>query len=92
VVVLLHRRERQLRSYRMGGGRDDGPRRGAFLGTEGYAWDTQSDMLMALIGAVVAQVVLGKVQCVGWALFCAHAITLRGSSGVLFRLVRHRQY
>jgi putative membrane protein len=34
----------------------------AFLGTQGYAWDTQSDMLMALIGAVVAQVMLGKVQ------------------------------
>lgn len=25
-----------------------------FLGTQGYVWDTQSDMLMALIGAVVA--------------------------------------
>lgn len=34
----------------------------AFLGTQGYAWDTQSDMLMALIGAIVAQVVLGWVQ------------------------------
>lgn len=34
----------------------------AFLGTQGYAWDTQSDMLMALIGATVAQVLLGKVQ------------------------------
>ncbi|OHC81300.1 MAG: hypothetical protein A2100_03580 [Sideroxydans sp. GWF2_59_14] len=34
----------------------------AFLGTQGYAWDTQSDMLMALIGAISAQVVLGKVQ------------------------------
>ncbi|MBU1215657.1 MAG: DUF2238 domain-containing protein [Gammaproteobacteria bacterium] len=34
----------------------------AFLGTQGYAWDTQSDMLMALIGAIVAQVVLGKAQ------------------------------
>jgi len=34
----------------------------AFLGTQGYAWDTQSDMLMALIGAMVAQVLLGKVQ------------------------------
>ncbi len=34
----------------------------AFLGTQGYAWDTQSDMLMALIGAIVAQGVLGKVQ------------------------------
>ncbi len=26
----------------------------AFLGTQGYAWDTQSDMAMALFGAVVA--------------------------------------
>jgi putative membrane protein len=34
----------------------------AFLGTQGYAWDTQSDMLMALIGAVVAQVMLAKMQ------------------------------
>jgi putative membrane protein len=34
----------------------------AFLGTQGYAWDTQSDMLMALIGAIIAQVVLGKFQ------------------------------
>ena len=25
-----------------------------FLGTQGYAWDTQSDMLLALIGAIVA--------------------------------------
>lgn len=30
----------------------------AFLGTQGYIWDTQSDMLMALIGAVVAIVTL----------------------------------
>jgi putative membrane protein len=34
----------------------------AFLGTQGYAWDTQSDMLMALIGAIVAQMLMGKVQ------------------------------
>jgi len=34
----------------------------AFFGTQGYAWDTQSDMLMALIGAISAQVLLGKVQ------------------------------
>ena len=34
----------------------------AFLGTQGYAWDTQSDMLMALIGAISAQVLLGKTQ------------------------------
>jgi putative membrane protein len=34
----------------------------AFLGTQGYAWDTQSDMLMALIGAILAQGLLGRVQ------------------------------
>jgi putative membrane protein len=34
----------------------------AFLGTQGDPWDTQTDMLMALIGAVCAQVVLAKVQ------------------------------
>jgi putative membrane protein len=41
----------------------------AFLGTQGDPWDTQTDMLMALIGAIVAQVLLGKVQdrqLVGW--------------------------
>ncbi|MFP8967550.1 DUF2238 domain-containing protein [Pokkaliibacter sp. CJK22405] len=30
----------------------------AFLGTQGYVWDTQSDMLMALIGAISALVLL----------------------------------
>ena len=34
----------------------------AFLGTQGDPWDTQTDMLMALIGAIVAQALLGKVQ------------------------------
>jgi putative membrane protein len=34
----------------------------AFLGTQGDPWDTQTDMLMALIGAIVAQLLLGKVQ------------------------------
>ena len=34
----------------------------AFLGTQGYAWDTQSDMLLALIGAVVALLMLGKLH------------------------------
>jgi putative membrane protein len=33
-----------------------------FLGTQGYAWDTQSDMLMAFIGAIVAQVTLRRLQ------------------------------
>jgi len=32
----------------------------AFLGTQGYAWDTQSDMGWALFGAVFALLLLGK--------------------------------
>lgn len=32
----------------------------AFLGTQGYEWDTQSDMMYALTGAVVALVLLNK--------------------------------
>jgi len=34
----------------------------AFLGTQGYIWDTQSDMLLALIGAVLALVLLGRAH------------------------------
>ena len=34
----------------------------AFLGTQGYAWDTQSDMALALIGSVLALVFLSKVH------------------------------
>lgn len=34
----------------------------AFLGTQGDPWDTQTDMLMALIGAISAQVLLGRLQ------------------------------
>lgn len=30
----------------------------AFLGSQGYVWDTQSDMFLALIGSVVALIVL----------------------------------
>ncbi len=32
----------------------------AFLGTQGYVWDTQSDMALALLGALTALVLLGK--------------------------------
>ena len=32
----------------------------AFLGTQGYVWDTQSDMMYALIGAVTALLLLSK--------------------------------
>jgi putative membrane protein len=34
----------------------------AFLGTQGDPWDTQSDMLYALIGAVVAMVALARLH------------------------------
>lgn len=34
----------------------------AFLGTQGYVWDTQSDMLFATIGAIVGLVLFYKIQ------------------------------
>lgn len=34
----------------------------AFLGTQGYIWDTQSDMAWALFGAILAVVTLAKVH------------------------------
>lgn len=34
----------------------------AFLGTQGYAWDTQSDMLCAMIGAISSLVLFSKLQ------------------------------
>lgn len=34
----------------------------AFLGTQGDPWDTQSDMGMALVGAIAGQVLLGRWQ------------------------------
>ena len=40
----------------MGGSAD------AFLGMQGYQWDTQSDMAMALLGACVALLTLGRVH------------------------------
>jgi putative membrane protein len=30
----------------------------AFLGTQGYVWDTQSDMALALLGAIVSLILL----------------------------------
>jgi putative membrane protein len=33
-----------------------------FLGTQGYVWDTQTDMAMALVGAVVALLVLSRAH------------------------------
>jgi putative membrane protein len=34
----------------------------AFLGTQGYVWDTQSDMAFALAGAICALLLLGRVH------------------------------
>lgn len=34
----------------------------AFLGTQGYIWDTQSDMALALFGAIVSIVLLSKLH------------------------------
>jgi len=34
----------------------------AFLGTQGYVWDTQSDMWLALIGAIFALMALSKMH------------------------------
>ena len=34
----------------------------AFLGTQGDVWDTQWDMFTALIGAIVAQLLLARVH------------------------------
>jgi putative membrane protein len=34
----------------------------AFLGTQGYEWDTQSDMGYALIGALAALLLLSKLH------------------------------
>ena len=34
----------------------------SFLGTQGYAWDTQSDMLFALLGVIAALLLLSRVH------------------------------
>ena len=34
----------------------------SFLGTQGYVWDTQSDMFLALAGAVIALFTLGRIH------------------------------
>ena len=34
----------------------------AFLGTQGYVWDTQSDMAMCMIGSIMALVLLTKLH------------------------------
>ena len=34
----------------------------AFLGTQGYVWDTQSDMALALIGAILSLILLSRAH------------------------------
>ena len=34
----------------------------AFLGTQGYVWDTQSDMMFALIGGITALILLSRLH------------------------------
>ncbi len=34
----------------------------SFLGTQGYVWDTQSDMAMALLGAILSLAMLGRLH------------------------------
>ena len=34
----------------------------AFLGTQGYVWDTQSDMALALLGAILSLLLLAKIS------------------------------
>jgi len=42
----------------------------SFLGTQGYMWDTQSDMAMALLGALLALVFLARIHDKQLATFC----------------------
>lgn len=34
----------------------------AFLGTQGYVWDTQSDMALALLGSIMALIILSRIH------------------------------
>jgi putative membrane protein len=43
----------------------------AFLGTQGYVWDTQSDMAWALLGAVLSLLLLGRYHDRQLARLCA---------------------
>ena len=45
-----------------------------FLGTQGYEWDTQSDMFLALIGASAALLVLSRLHDRGLALLMGHRV------------------
>jgi putative membrane protein len=34
----------------------------AFLGTQGYQWDTQTDMFMCLTGSILSLIVFSRLQ------------------------------
>jgi putative membrane protein len=34
----------------------------SFLGTQGYVWDTQSDMFLALLGAIFALLMFSRIH------------------------------
>lgn len=44
----------------------------AFLGTQGYIWDTQSDMALALVGALVSLLLLSRLHDRQLAGHCGH--------------------
>jgi len=46
----------------------------AFLGTQGYVWDTQSDMGLALLGSIVALILLSKYHDKQLNLFLSHDV------------------
>ncbi len=51
----------------------------AFLGTQGDIWDAQSDMLFALIGAIVALLVLSKYHNKQLRKYCVFCILIASS-------------
>lgn len=52
----------------------------AFLGTQGDEWDAQKDMLLALIGAIAAQVMLARVHDRQLARVAPHALVKDGQA------------
>ncbi|HAP00105.1 MAG TPA: DUF2238 domain-containing protein [Fibrobacteres bacterium] len=55
-ISALYEIIEMLAAVAMGQGAD------AFLGTQGYVWDTQTDMATAIIGAIVAVLMFVKLQ------------------------------
>ena len=62
VTCILSRDQRVLRVHRVGTALAGGSAADAFLGTQGDLWDTQWDMFIAFIGAIVAQLTLSRVH------------------------------